>query len=456
MEYSENNINPDKNAVAAENTSSVSADADGSVAPLSHSSDHDNADTYAPSAFEELFGIAIKAVAVTVAFILLLTSVLAVCLPLYSMRVYNKLGFTARAVDFGERYIARELSSHNADGTDDRGNYKALAATPELTNDDFTEALYVCINNSYKLMNDRLKSGDDPAQLEYYAERTEKYTRMFLSLNGVGGVITEKSAENMAAFPLAEMKSAVYNYGHTVRNMNYRAKAVSGNTDAMLWSSNEDGNIVTTLTERTNTLAGIDLRNASRDNIIYNVDMYIDYIGALGEYIDVELIRAGVENDPVKKLRYYNKQNKEWTEDYVCSESFVQNVYTNVLSGDEFSLFLSKQNGFTALYSRLQRFTEFAQAAVDFKPDDRNNNKRDEMLHQLYWLQTLSSASYKLWYLDYLLYYNREMFGATSSAINDNYGNLVRLNSVEYEGVPAQISQVFAKKANEFKTTFNV
>ena len=63
---------------------------------------------------DELIAIGIKAVAVTVSVILLLTSLLAVALPLQAMRVFNLLGMTDRAVDFGERYISRELRAYDA------------------------------------------------------------------------------------------------------------------------------------------------------------------------------------------------------------------------------------------------------------------------------------------------------------------------------------------------------
>ena len=72
-------------------------------------------------------------------------------------------------MDFGERYISRELGDYegmfeyvdndgnkregiaDASHTDDRGNFDILAKTGTLTNDDFIEALYVCTKLSYDL-----------------------------------------------------------------------------------------------------------------------------------------------------------------------------------------------------------------------------------------------------------------------------------------------------------------
>lgn len=465
MNYSDDKINPDKPiSEESENRSEVVGNVDKSVAASSceksteseYKSKAENADGNGGGGAFELAAVAVKSIAVTVAFILLLTSVLAVCLPLSAMRVYNKLGFAERAVDFGERYINRELKSYDAVQTDELGNYRTLSRTAALSNDDFTEALYVCINNSYVIMNECLKSGDTD-RCAYYAELTEKYTRMYSSLNGVNVLNTRKSEDNIAAMPLLEMRPIVYSYGHTVRNMNFRARSILNKTDNMLFNSNEDGNAVTTFTERTNTLYGINIQGSNRDNLMSNLDMYIDYIDGIGEYLDVEFIRAGLENDVAKKVRYYNKQRDEYTEGYVYTESFVQNMYTDCLSGNEFPLLISKsEGGFTTLFERMSRFTEFAQAAVDFRPDDRNNRKLDEQLHQLYWLQTLSATSTQLWYLAYVLYYNRDMFGAASSAIAEKYQDLIGLNTVKYDGRDRLLSELYAIKLNEFKAAYNV
>ena len=186
MENSDDKLNIDGTPVSAvtENTS-VENGADGGIAPASDTKSSDSQDG-GDGSFA-LVGVAVKSVAVTLALILLITSILAVGLPLQAMRTFNKLGMTARAVDFGERYISGVLDDYDAAITDDDGNYTVITKTPELTNDDFLEALYVCIQNSYRIMNDSFRAGDTDT-CEYYARRVEKYTRMYSSLNGIGAV----------------------------------------------------------------------------------------------------------------------------------------------------------------------------------------------------------------------------------------------------------------------------
>ncbi|MDE6401737.1 MAG: hypothetical protein K2L54_03900, partial [Clostridiales bacterium] len=172
-----------------------------------------NAENASASFGDELIGIAVKSVAVVLSVILIIVCILAVALPLPAMRIFNSLGMSERAVDFGERYIARELGDHygvyeytdgnnfvrtaraDASHTDGRGNFDILAKTPALTNDEFIEALYVCTKLSYDIMEECYALGDT-ARGAYYAERVEKYTRMYLSLNNVATVNNSKSLRN--------------------------------------------------------------------------------------------------------------------------------------------------------------------------------------------------------------------------------------------------------------------
>lgn len=501
MEYSDDKTNRDGQATAVEteNVIGVNGDADGVSAPLtdgnesgapcsaaqtevtggtsfaeskSRSSASDKAGAEASrdggvSFGGELVAVAVKAVAVALSVVLILTCILAVALPLSSMRIFNSLGMSERAVDFGERYISAELGDHfgtyeyvdgngssrtaraDASHTDGRGNFDILAKTSALTNDEFIEALYVCTKLSYDLMEEYYAAGD-PSRGAYYAERVEKYTRMYLSLNNVASVNSAKSLRNISSMPTLAMRPAVYSYGHDIRVMNYRARTWLGSTASVMYNSNKNGDSVTELTERSATFYGIDIKGANTFALMANLDGYVDYAGALGEYLDVEFIRAGVENDLSKKGKIYDKVNAEWREVPVLSESFVKETYNGVLKGEEFSLFVTRTDGFTVFYNQIKRFNEFAQAAVDFAPSDNNNNKLDEQLHQLYWLQALSSVARRLWYMEYLLYFNAEQYGQSSIAIKKDYNALQSLTFVEYDVPTRQIWEVYNIKLKEY------
>ena len=157
---------------------------------------------------DELLSAIFKTTFVALSLIAMLACILAFALPLTSMRLFNSMGFSERAVDFGEKYISRELKSYKsadgkstADYEDSYGNMPVLTATPALTNDDFLEALYVCNNLCEKMMTESLKSGDEVGA-KYYAERLEKYTRMYLSLNGLSAVILDKDRNNIGGIQL--------------------------------------------------------------------------------------------------------------------------------------------------------------------------------------------------------------------------------------------------------------
>lgn len=400
-----------------------------------------------------LVAVGIKAIAVTLSVILLLTSLLAVALPLSAMRIFNKLGMTERAVDFGARYIVREIGAYDAEKIDDMGNFIGLANTPELTNDDFTEALYVCINNSYKLMNGYYENGKT-ARGEYYARLVEKYTRMYLSLNNVSGVNNTNSERDIAAMPLAAMRPVVYSYGHSVRTKNFRARSFLGETERAVFNSRINGNSVTELTTLSNTYYGLVLDNASPASVMSALDDYVDYAGQIGEYLDVEFLRAGVERDLSKTERIYVKVVDEWREVPVLSDTYIIEKYAGYLSGDEFSLFFAYDGKFSNIYNQLKRFNVYAQAAVDFTPSDANNNKLDEQLHQLYWLNVLSNVARKLWYMEKLMYQSNINFGVSSAYIRDDYNAWQENTFVKYDGGLRQIWEVYNIKLNAYTAQY--
>ncbi len=405
----------------------------------------------------ELTAAAIKTVAAVLSFAAMLVCILAVALPLNAMRIFNRLGLGERAVDFGERYISGELDEYGAGSADRSGNYNKLSATPSLTNSDFTEALYVCNSISYKLMNEAYASGDT-ARGGYYAERLEKYTRMYLSLNNVGAVSAATDKKNIASMPSAALHPLVYSYEHEMRVMNYRARAYLGKTDFLTYDnrSNELG-VMTTLDERYRKFFGTvpDDRNA----LITLLDEFADFADQLGEYLDVEFLRAGVENDPSAKRDVWS-DGKLFPQTPVNSELYLKNECLNVLTGREFSLFIlgldditETRSGFTQLYNNLKCFTKYAQWAVDFEPTD-GADRQAEQLHKLYWLQTLASASERLWYMENLMYYSRDMFGASGKAIVDEYTTCQSYAQVRYDSRQYQISEVYAIELRKYVSQF--
>ena len=445
MENSDDKLNIDGTPVSAvtENTS-VENGADGGIAPASDTKSSDSQDG-GDGSFA-LVGVAVKSVAVTLALILLITSILAVGLPLQAMRTFNKLGMTARAVDFGERYISGVLDDYDAAITDDDGNYTVITKTHELTNDDFLEALYVCIQNSYRIMNDSFRAGDTDT-CEYYARRVEKYTRMSSSLNGIGAVNKAQSERNVAAMPLYEMRPLVYSYGHTVYNMNFRARVFLGETNKILFNS-YGGNAVTLFDERMNTFDGIDIAGSNRNALIANLDGYVDYIDAFGEYLDVEFIKSGIINDMSEKFNYNGMDIPIFT------ETAVRELYYGKLTNRPFDKLVTvsgdvNSSGFTVLYRRIKdRFAAFAKYAIDFVPSDNNNNKLDEQLHQLYWLQTLRNTAAQLTYVNYLLYFNSENYGTAASKIRDEQFDL--RDSVAYDA----LTRAYIDKLTQYKQQF--
>ena len=390
---------------------------------------------------DDLISAIFKTTFIALSLIAMLACIIAFALPLTSMRLFNSMGLSERAVDFGEKYISRELKSHkSSDGkrtaayTDKDGNMPVLTATPALTNDDFLEALYVCNNLSDKMMTESLKSGDE-VRAKYYAERLEKYTRMYLSLNNLSAITLQKDRENIASVPSA-VRPVVYSYEHDLHVLNYRARAVLGKTNGMTYNNRSERlGVMTTPNSRSESLyATMPDTVAGR---IALLDEYVDYAAQLGAYLDIEFMRLGVDTDMRK----------------VLNEPFVFKNYSNKLDGDEFSLFITplkeateSSNGFTRLYNQLSCFTRYAQWAVDTVPPEENGK-----LHQLYWLRVLSSVIGKLSYMDMLLYYNSTNLGLNGQAIRDAYPTCQRYDAVNYKGnmsieTSCQILDVYADK----------
>ena len=362
--------------------------------------------------YGEAIAISVKAVAVALSLVIIITSILAVALPLSAMRVFNNLGMTERAFDFGARYISRELDGYGAD-TDDKGNYKSLAQA--TVDDGFVEALDVGIGLAYKLAEKYADKGDS-ASVAYYAEYLERYTRMYSCLKDFGRLTAEKDALRIAGVPTLAMRPYVYSYAHDMRVMNYRARAYLGETDSLLYNSRIIGDAVTTLDGMANTYTGqnpLDVTDAARRADL--LDDFTDYIAQLGTYLSVEFDKLGVSGS-----------------------------YTE---GD-------MQNLFSKVYERLKNFGDYSRAAYEFPVATF-----DERLRQLYWLQELSSASTKLWYMSMLLYYNRDMYGAAKTAIVDEYnrygngdGTCARYRFVWQEDAPygRLIAELYAQKFEQY------
>lgn len=459
MNYSDEQQPKDevRHTVGAESMASVIVDAESETmpkivpAPKRAEPDIQPEPTDTRSFSDELIKVIVKTVFVALSLIAMLSCILAFALPLMSMRICNNLGLDERAVDFGERYISRELKEYKdgngrtADYTDERGNMPVLSATPKLTNDDFTEALYVCNRHSARLMNENLRSGNT-ALAEYYAERLEKYTRMYLSLNGISALSLKTDANNIASMPSPALRPVVYSYAHDMRVLNYRARAVLGKTSYMPYNTRSNTqDIMTQLTERSGKF--FNSTSDTTEGRVEAMDDFVDFVDQLGAYLDVEFIKIGVENDFTKK--YTITENGNTNTVTPLGEPFVRTQYRNkVLDGDEFLLFITpsrEPDGFTQLYNNLGNFTQYAQWAVDNVPAGE-----DGLLHQLYWLRTLSSASQRLWYMEMLLYYNSEVIGQNRDAVINNYGTCISYTIVKYNDRPYQISEVYAKKLTQY------
>ena len=229
--------------------------------------------------------------------------------------------------------------------------------------------------------------------------------------------------------------------------MNFRARVFLGETNKILFNS-YGGNAVTLFDERMNTFDGIDIAGSNRNALIANLDGYVDYIDAFGEYLDVEFIKSGIINDMSEKFNYNGMDIPIFT------ETAVRELYYGKLTNRPFDKLVTvsgdvNSSGFTVLYRRIKdRFAAFAKYAIDFVPSDNNNNKLDEQLHQLYWLQTLRNTAAQLTYVNYLLYFNSENYGTAASKIRDEQFDL--RDSVAYDA----LTRAYIDKLTQYKQQF--
>lgn len=391
----------------------------------------------------ELVALAIKSIAVALSVVMLVLSILTVALPLQAMRAFNSLGMYERALTSGSLYVKNELRSRGADG-DKLGRYvdfledgdaraTELASIPSAqTDEDLIEAFEVCISLSDKLMRESFAKGDN-ASAAYFGSYLEKYTRYLLSLTNASTVIAAKDARNYATFA-PSVRPYVYSYRHTLTALNYRARVITGDTDRMLYDGGRNGDCVQTLSNRTNTYGGLHIKDDDGNVNPSVIDGFVDYVCALTESIAAEIEALGIDES--------------------LNETKVMDKYSNVLDGDEFSLFVTQAGGFSVVYNNLKNFSDFAQAAVDFNPANT-----DEQLHQLFWLQRLATASNRMWNMSMLLYYSADAYGLSSSAVRDEYGaNTCELyRFVNYYNIGTNkrlISEVYNIKLQQYLDNF--
>lgn len=347
---------------------------------------------------QELIGVAVKTVAVFLSLVVLITSLLTVALPLNAMRVFNKLGMTERAMNSGERYIQSRLVDRNAQTPDEDGWYSVLAGTSETTDDDFIESLTVSITLADKLMSEN--KGTDSEK--YFAEKLDKFIRIYMSLPDSYNISTQKSLENRNSVNAA-LRPYVYSYTHSLITLDYKARMAMGETDYILWNPIGNTNFITTLTERSQTFAGTLITDGTSKNSKAQIlDAFVDYIGALNTYL-VEIQRSlGVSG--------------------MLTES--DTWYRGVLTGSEFSVFITPEKGFTTVYGNLvsgiSSFTTYAKEAVEFP-----TTSTDEELRQLHWLKTLASFADNFTNLGRLLNYSSSVYGLYADDIINDYSTFV-------------------------------
>ncbi len=342
----------------------------------------------------ETVGFSIKVAAVALSVIFLLIAILTVTLPFSAMKAYNSLGMYDRALESGERYINGRLSDLDAEGVDEKGNFIGVTAHAELSGGDFLEALDVCVTLSNKLMKES-KSAGSYADAVYYAEKLERYTRMYACLAGVGYINSRKDSANIANVPSERpqiyIKPYVYSYSHTNMKLNFSARVVLGQTNYMMYNIGRSGDVMTSIDERLNTFTN----TVEKSGLI---DQYVDFIDQINAYLDYELDKLGLVGAQL-------------------DESTVRTKYSKLLDGSQFALYLTPLDGFTRLYNGLgATFTAYAQLAYDFVPSNM-----DERLRQLYQLQVLTTFSEKMSGIATLLYYNADAYGASSSVIIKDY-----------------------------------
>lgn len=403
----------------------------------------------------ELVALSVKAVAVALSVVVMLLSILASALPLSAMRVFNELGMSSRALDFGRRYIDRTLSDYDVPeyaliGVAETGGSNGRRGRPlpaELCSDEFIEALDVGINLSYKLASRAYADGNS-SDAKYYAEYLELYTRMYTAISGIADVNAAKDAAAFVVLPPAQ-RPYMYSNSHSIKVMNFRARAYLGTLDNMLYNSNTSGDCVWRTADAANSFGGLMIKDydtstsSGREQLAAVLDRFVDYVDCLGAYISIEFERLGITGG--------------------VSESSASTVYKGIAENGDFSLFVTEA-GFGNIYRQLDgttTFRDYAQAAVDFPAAGL-----DAQLRKLYWMQTLAGFSTKMWYMSMILRYSRENFGAASSAIESEYskpstpsnpggaGTCELYKFVEHGGRLQQISEVYSEYILQYINAF--
>lgn len=379
---------------------------------------------------DELIKTAVKAVAVTLSVVMLILSILTVAMPLSAMRVFNNLGMSERALNSGEEYISSHI--RGAADTDELGNYTVLGASAAYVTDDFIEALDTCINLSDKLMREYASRRDDEST-RHFAEKLERYTRMYSSLYGISEINLAKDTANIAAVPFASMRPYVYSYAHTLAELNYRARAYLGKTDNMLLGNYENGASVARLSERSNTFAG-EWTSDTVDAQYSLLRSFAVYAAQLGEYVSVCFEKLCIERGTTAG-------------DFERGGKYGFDKGPLLKTGNEFSLIVTPENGYTSVYNQLKNYGEYMQAAVDLPA-----TTADRMLERLYIIGELSSTAQLLWVMETLLYHNRDFFGVSMSQVVDEYNEhrCQLFNWVQYNGNPRIVSDVYGIYKTEY------
>lgn len=369
----------------------------------------------------DIAGAAIKAVAVALSLVLLITSILTVALPFEAMRVFNNLGMYERALTSGTRYIDGELKREKvdvsmigmyhvllSDGLPLNENELSRATTiPEkFNNSDFIEAIEVCVNLSDKLMRESSKK-NDLESAKYFAEKLEKYTRYYSAVYGISSVFDEKDAQNRRAFSSA-FHPFVYSTRHTLMTQNFRARYYLDDFDEMLCYGGTNGYVLRRTDNNINTFNGTNVYNTDGTLNRTIMNGFVDYVDQISEYVAIEFERCGMTDAKLNELEE------------------TRNKYSHALSGSEFKLFLTRESGYSRLYHGLKSFPSYAQAAVSFSPQNR-----DEQLMQLFWVQKLATASLRFWNMETLVWLNRESYGLSMDAIDEEYAAHSYRNFIE-------------------------
>lgn len=386
----------------------------------------------------ELVALGIKVVCLALSVIILIMSILTVAMPLSAMRVFNKLGMSERALISAERYVDGRMRGYISDDglrgdyADPDGNYTVLGGAQRVVDDDFVEAIDLCISLSNGLMTESENAGDG-ASAVHFAEKLEKYTRVYASMYNNRVVSAEKDVFNVANTPVLAARPYVSDRLHTVYTLNYRARVRTGALDRMLFDYGRNGRCVILTDAFSNTFVGIDKTNET-------FAWFIDYIGQLDEYLFYALDRLGIDTMSELDFMQPTEQHPEWGR-YLDIE----------LSGDEFALFVTPSGGYTGVYENLRNFGDWAQYAVDM-----NAVTADEKLTKLHAVNVISSVHMKLWYMSMLLYYNSNSYGATASKIREEYNNHTCENygRVVYAGQDNLIEGFYDTFFNDYASHF--